>query len=78
MTPTSFPRFVFTCLAVFAIQDGTASAQQQLLELKKGDHIAVIGNTLADRMQHSGASGGDVALSVSGTQSGRPQSWIQR
>src|SRR4051812_22494499 len=24
------------------------------LELKPGDHIAVIGNTLADRMQHSG------------------------
>src|SRR5436190_5897888 len=24
------------------------------LELKPGDHIAIIGNTLADRMQHSG------------------------
>ncbi len=24
------------------------------LDLKKGDHIAIIGNTLADRMQHSG------------------------
>ncbi len=43
------------CLSV-AIQlfctDG-ASAQARL-ELKKGDCIAVIGNTLADRMQHSG------------------------
>ncbi len=26
----------------------------QVLDLKKGDHIAVIGNTLADRQQHSG------------------------
>src|SRR5262249_42537552 len=24
------------------------------LELKKGDHIAIIGNTLAERMQHDG------------------------
>ena len=54
MTLTFFPRFVFFCLAVCAIHDGTASAQQQLLEVKKGDHIAVIGNTLADRMQHAG------------------------
>ena len=28
-------------------------AQQELLKLEKGDHIAIIGNTLADRMQHS-------------------------
>ncbi|MCX7398516.1 MAG: PA14 domain-containing protein [Planctomycetales bacterium] len=29
-------------------------AQQDLLKLEKGDHIAIIGNTLADRLQHYG------------------------
>ena len=29
-------------------------AQQELLKLEKGDHIAIIGNTLADRLQHYG------------------------
>jgi putative heme-binding domain-containing protein len=29
-------------------------AQQELLKLQKGDHIAIIGNTLADRLQHYG------------------------
>jgi putative heme-binding domain-containing protein len=29
-------------------------AQQELLKLEKGDHIAIIGNTLADRLQHFG------------------------
>jgi glucose/arabinose dehydrogenase/azurin len=33
----------------------TAGGEQRLaLELKQGDHIAIIGNTLADRFQHSG------------------------
>ena len=31
-----------------------SSASAAPLELKKGDHICVIGNTLADRMQHDG------------------------
>lgn len=31
-----------------------AEAQQELLKLEKGDHIAIIGNTLADRLQHFG------------------------
>lgn len=31
-----------------------AKAQQELLKLEKGDHIAIIGNTLADRLQHFG------------------------
>ena len=31
-----------------------AKAQQELLKLEKGDHIAIIGNTLADRLQHYG------------------------
>ena len=54
MTLTSFPRLAFMCFAVFAIHNRPVQGQQQLLELNKGDHIAVIGNTLADRMQHSG------------------------
>src|SRR3954452_24596778 len=38
----------FACLATFS-----AVAADQL-NLKKRDHICIIGNTLADRMQHSG------------------------
>jgi len=41
-------------LYVSLFQSRSANAQQKL-ELNKGDHIAVIGNTLADRMQHSGS-----------------------
>lgn len=33
---------------------GALPARAQSLELKKGDHIAVVGNTLADRQQHFG------------------------
>src|SRR4051812_36225403 len=33
---------------------GTAWAQTARLELKPGDHISLVGNTLADRMQHDG------------------------
>lgn len=40
-------------LALFAAA-ALPSLQGQTLELKKGDHIAVIGNTLADRQQHFG------------------------
>ncbi|MCY2933758.1 MAG: GDSL-type esterase/lipase family protein [Planctomycetota bacterium] len=32
----------------------TVSASAEVLEIKKGDHIAIVGNTLADRMQHDG------------------------
>ena len=41
-------------LALFAVAALPSLAQAQSLELKKGDHISVIGNTLADRAQHSG------------------------
>src|SRR3954469_6827479 len=40
-------------LAVVLIAAPWAGAAEKL-ELKPGDHIAIIGNTLADRMQHSG------------------------
>ena len=36
----------------FLLTAATATAQD--LELKKGDHICIIGNTLAERMQHFG------------------------
>jgi azurin len=41
------------CVLVACALAWCASAAEKL-ELKKGDHIAIIGNTLADRMQHSG------------------------
>ena len=52
-------RIATCCLSMCALyvslfQSRSANAQQKL-ELNKGDHIAVIGNTLADRMQHSGS-----------------------
>lgn len=39
---------------VFAVLAAAATASAQDLELKKGDHICIIGNTLAERMQHDG------------------------
>src|SRR5689334_15109525 len=44
----------FIARAAFALWCGGALAADAKLELHKGDHIAVIGNALADRMQHSG------------------------
>ncbi len=40
------------CLLVLALSASVAQAAG--LELKKGDHICIIGNTLAERMQHDG------------------------
>src|SRR4051812_2436594 len=44
-------RLLTLCLALFVASFAGAAEK---LDLKKGDHIAIIGNTLADRMQHSG------------------------
>src|SRR5438876_4295551 len=41
---------LFLLLASQAVLSATGAG----LELKPGDHICIIGNTLADRMQHSG------------------------
>ena len=41
------------CLGQFLGPQGVARSAEPLLELHKGDRIAFIGNTLADRMQHS-------------------------
>ena len=44
--------YVFLLLA--ATLASPAFAWADALELKPGDHICIIGNTLADRMQHDG------------------------
>ena len=41
-------------VALFASLLPAASAQSPALELKHGDRISLVGNTLADRMQHDG------------------------
>jgi len=49
--------FVVGCLLNFASVGPTASAELnpvEKLQLKPGDHITIIGNTLADRFQHTG------------------------
>jgi len=46
-------RFAFSLATLLALWASGARAQTPL-ELKKGDHISIIGNTLADRMQHHG------------------------
>jgi glucose/arabinose dehydrogenase len=42
-------------LAMGFLLSAGATALAQDLELKKGDHICIIGNTLAERMQHDGS-----------------------
>jgi hypothetical protein len=45
------PKRVIACLAVLL---SATLAPAQALVLKKGDHISIVGNTLAERMQHHG------------------------
>lgn len=45
--------FVFSA-AFFALLLAVCLANGQTLEFKQGDHVCIIGNTLADRMQHHG------------------------
>jgi hypothetical protein len=48
-------RIVLYCSAMaISVVASETTAQQPRLELRKGDHIAIIGNTLADRLQHLG------------------------
>ncbi|MEJ7591707.1 MAG: PA14 domain-containing protein [Planctomycetaceae bacterium] len=49
---SSVRRIVLLCALVLVAH--SAVAEQLKLELKKGDRIAIIGNTLADRLQHFG------------------------
>jgi glucose/arabinose dehydrogenase len=50
------PLSVGCLVAAVALLGGAspAAAQQAKLELQKGDHVCIIGNTLAERMQHDG------------------------
>jgi putative heme-binding domain-containing protein len=49
------PRLAAVALFAAAVASTPARAQvAPRLEIRKGDHIALIGNTLADRMQHDG------------------------
>ncbi|MEO2018162.1 MAG: PVC-type heme-binding CxxCH protein [Fuerstiella sp.] len=50
----SFIRYTPVCLLVLVSPIATLTASAEVLEFKKGDHIAIVGNTLADRMQHYG------------------------
>lgn len=46
---------VVCCVLASAVSTGTtAAADEPKLELRPGDHVSIIGNTLADRMQHHG------------------------
>lgn len=44
----------FAVLGLFVLLSSSVAAAEPQLELKRGDHICLIGNTLADRMQHNG------------------------
>jgi putative heme-binding domain-containing protein len=43
---------ILALVAVWMVATPFASASGEPLELRRGDHVAIIGNTLADRMQH--------------------------
>ena len=42
------------CFLLLLVEGTTARAADAVIQLKSGDHISIIGNTLADRMQHGG------------------------
>ncbi|MFO0816439.1 MAG: PVC-type heme-binding CxxCH protein [Pirellulales bacterium] len=44
----------FTSVSMPLAATNTARGAEPKLKLRRGDHIAVIGNTMADRLQHSG------------------------
>ncbi|MDB6152531.1 MAG: putative rane-bound dehydrogenase, partial [Chthoniobacteraceae bacterium] len=48
------PILFSSILCAVALPSTLLAAAPEKLELKKGDHIAIIGNALADRMQHEG------------------------
>ncbi len=46
--------WLVACLAFVCLCQAPVQSAEPALKLRKGDHISFIGNTLADRMQHSG------------------------
>src|SRR5262245_22302335 len=51
---TQFSRFFFALLALAAFIRSAGAAEPPRLKLEKGDHVILIGNTLAERMQYFG------------------------
>ena len=47
-------RRIWTTFALLAASIAPTSDAADVVEIRPGDHIAIIGNTLADRMQHDG------------------------
>ncbi len=47
-------RIAACLITLVALASGLSAAEPARLELQKGNHIAIVGNTLADRMQHFG------------------------
>ncbi|MHB1308573.1 MAG: PVC-type heme-binding CxxCH protein, partial [Limisphaerales bacterium] len=52
--PSLLRRVALLMLGLWLGGGGAGAADGPVLSLSRGDHLAVIGNTLADRMQHSG------------------------
>src|SRR5262245_21756662 len=52
--PTCYVRLPLTISLIVTFGAVAAHAGEPKLQLKPGDHICIIGNTLADRMQHDG------------------------
>lgn len=51
----AFPRLaIFLAGFTLLLGEGTRAQQARSLEVRAGDHLCLIGNTLADRMQHDG------------------------
>ena len=50
----SFSRYAVVCALVLVLPRAALTATAAELDFSKGDHIAIVGNTLADRMQHYG------------------------
>ena len=69
-------------LALWALPDGTTSsivqARQQPFALQPNDHICIIGNTLAERLQYRRLAGDDAPGAVPEAPAGRPQPGLQR
>ena len=47
-------RHLILATSAFALFPALHGAPPDKLELRKGDHISILGNELADRMQHTG------------------------
>ena len=44
----------YLCVSALCVSLVSSAAAQSALELKKGDHVCIVGGTVAERMQHFG------------------------